>query len=114
MAGVSERWKSSHIPNVDGDSSFYQGLQPNSMIQMKGRNYNTVNNSSMLNSYLEQQDQSNRFEMPAPFSLINIDNTFLRPLHVKGGLSAIDDYYSNFAKAPVTHHHVGDVSKPYL
>jgi len=84
------------------------------MITMKGGNHNAMNNSSMLNSYLDQHDQTNRFEMPAPFSLNNINNNLFRPLHIKGGLSAIDDFYSNFAKAPVAHHQVGNVSKPFL
>jgi hypothetical protein len=102
FAGASERRKSSHLPSIEGDTSLYQGFQPNSTISSKGGNQNATINRTYVNSYLRDQLQTNRLAMPAS-SLSNTNTSFLKPQHVKGGLSVIDDFYSNLGRASGRH-----------
>lgn len=103
VADVSERRKNSHLPSVDGDTSLYQGFQPNSTISTKGGNQNTMINRSYINSYLQDQLQTNRLGLHVS-SHSYTNSSLLKPQHVKGGLSVIEDFYSNLGRGPAHHH----------
>lgn len=55
VAEASARWKSSHLPSVEGETSLYQGFQPNSTISSKEGNKNATINRPYINSYLQDQ-----------------------------------------------------------